>query len=311
MKAVVLDADTLGEDIDLSPIRQLVERLTVYPATTPEQLRSHLADADLILTNKVVIPADVMPGRTAILVLATGMNNVDLDAARHCNLPVMNVKNYGTASVAQHTLMLMLALAARLPCYQRDLSVGEWQHSDSFCLLGHRTMELRGKQLVLVGSGDVGTRIAELACNFGMNVIFTARPGVEGDPRPGLDEVLPQADVISFHCPLNEHTLHLLDAQRISRLKPGCLVINCARGGIIDENAALYALQAGRIGGLAVDVLPAEPPVDGHPLLAALDRGYNLVVTPHTAWISPQARQNVIDLTAQNIQRLIDQDHPA
>lgn len=306
MKAVLLDADTLGDDIDLSPIRRLVDELIVYPATTPEQLHTHLADADLILTNKVFIPAEVMSGRAAILVLATGINNVDLDAARASRLPVMNVRNYGTASVAQHTMMLMLALAARLPCYQQDLSAGAWQRSAGFCMLDHRTLELRGKLLVLVGAGDLGSKVAELARSFGMQVIFTARPGAEHDSRPDLDAVLPKADVLSFHCPLNEHTHHLLNAERISRMNPDCLVINCARGGIIDEEAALTALQAGRMGGLAVDVLPAEPPIDGHPLLAALNQGYNLIVTPHTAWISPEARQNVIDLTAQNIRQLLN-----
>jgi glycerate dehydrogenase len=207
--------------------------------------------------------------------------------------------------VAQHTLMLMLSLAARLPLYQQDLAAGAWQQSPFFCLLNHSTVELAGKQLVLVGEGTLGREVARLAQAFGMQVRFAARPGSDSDSRPTLDELLPTADVLSFHCPLTDETRHLLDNERLQRIKPGCLVVNCARGGILDEQAALDALSAGLLGGLAVDVLPVEPPRDGHPLLDALQRqSLNLIVTPHNAWISPQARQNIIRLTAENIDRL-------
>lgn len=306
MKAVFLDADTLGEDIDLTPIRDVVTEFRVFATTAPDELEQHLGDADLILTNKVVIPARVMTGRRAICVLATGTNNIDVRAAREKGIPVMNVENYGTQSVAQHTLMLMLALAAKLPRYQRDLSKGLWQRSPFFCLMHHKTLGLAGKQLVLVGSGNLGTEVARLADALGMVVTFAARPGGreerrEDDPRPPLDDLLGTADIVSFHCPLTEHTRGLLNAERLKNLKRGCLVVNCARGGIIDEVAALGALRAGDIGGLAVDVLPVEPPAEGHPLLDALGEGLNLIVTPHNAWISPEARQTIIDLTAKNI----------
>lgn len=305
MKAVLLDAETLGNDIDLSPIREVVDELTVFPRTAPEKLNEHLGDADLILTNKVMITAPAMDGRRGILVLATGTNNVDLEAARRKGVPVLNVDNYGTASVSQHTLMLMLALAARLPLYQRELARGAWQRSDFFCLMNHPTVGLAGKTLVIVGSGNLGTSVAKLAGAFGMETVFTARPGRRDDTRPTLDELLDRADVLSFHCPLTEETRHLLDNRRLQRIKPGCLVVNCARGGIIDEAAALEALRAKRIGGLAVDVLPEEPPRDGHPLLDALSEALNLVVTPHNAWTSREARQNIVRLTAENIERLV------
>lgn len=306
MKAVLLDADTLGTDIDLSPIRDAVSELRVHARTHPEQLKEHLADADLILTNKVLIPDWAMHGRKGILVLATGTNNIDMAAARALGVPVRNVSNYGTHSVAQHTLMLMLALAARLPLYQHDVAAGAWQHSPFFCLLNHRTTELAGKTLVIVGQGALGSAVAKLADALGMIVKFSARPGGDDDRRPAFAELIKEADVLSFHCPLNEHTQHLLNRDNIDHLKRGCLVINCARGGIIDEMAALWALQAGHLGGLAVDVLPVEPPQQGHPLLSALKQGnLNLIVTPHNAWISPQARQNIIHLTAQNIASLM------
>lgn len=301
MKAVLLDADTLGTDIDLGPIEAVVDSLRVYATTSAGQLEQHLADAELILTNKVVIPASVMSGRRAILVLATGMNNIDLSAAAEHKLPVFNVANYGTDSVAQHTLMLMLALAAKLPQYQQDLRAGLWQQSPHFCMLQHGTLSLAGKQLVLVGEGALGRRFAHLATALEMKVSFTARPGRTETARPALDDLLSGADVISFHCPLTEHTRHLLNAERLQRIKRGCLVINCARGGVIDEDAALQALIEGRLGGLAVDVLPEEPPRQGHALLQALDAGLNLIVTPHNAWIAREARQNIIEMTAQSI----------
>lgn len=305
MKAVLLDADTLGSGVDLSPIRALVSELRVFTRTSPEQLEEHLADAELILTNKVQIPGWAMQGRKGILVLATGTNNIDMDAARAQGVPVRNVSNYGTHSVAQHTLMLMLALAARLPRYQHDIRGGAWQQSPFFCLLNHNTTELAGKTLVIVGQGTLGSAVAKLAEAFGMTVMFCARPGAEDDSRLPFEQAIEQADVLSFHCPLNEHTRHLLNRDNIDRLKRGCLVVNCARGGIIDEMAALWALQSGHLGGLAVDVLPVEPPGEGHPLLSALKQGnLNLIVTPHNAWISPQARQNIINLTADNIRML-------
>lgn len=302
MQAVILDADTLGSDIDLTPIRDVVTELRVFGNTSAQQLQHHLADADLILTNKVVIPASAIRGRKGILVLATGTNNIDMAAAAELGVPVRNVVNYGTASVAQHTLMLMLALAARLPLYQQDLRQGAWQQSPFFCLLNHTTTELAGKTLVIVGSGTLGSAVARLAEAFGMTVTFTARPGAEQDPRPSFAELIGEADVLSFHCPLTEHSRHLLNHHTLAMIKPGCLVVNCARGGIIDEQAALAALQDGRLGGLAVDVLPEEPPRDGHALLSALqDGGLNLLVTPHNAWITPQARQRIVQLTADNI----------
>lgn len=302
MKAVLLDADTLGDDIDLAPLRASVGELRVFASTAPDELMSHLADAELIITNKVVISASAMAGRRAICVLATGTNNIDLEAAARQGIPVLNVTGYGTASVAQHTLMLMLALAARLPLYQRDLATGAWQASSGFCLMTHTTLELQGKTLVIVGQGTLGNAVATRARAFGMTVRFAARPGSStGDERPTLDALLPDADVLSFHCPLTTDTLHLLNRDRLERIKPGCLVVNCARGSIIDEEAGLAALVSGRIGGLAVDVLPEEPPRQGHLLLDALGSGLNLIVTPHNAWISPAARQAIIDLTAINI----------
>lgn len=307
MKAVLLDAANLGDDIDLGSIRDVVTELTVYQSTAPGQLAERLDAVDLIITNKVKIPAPLMKGRKGIFVLATGTNNIDMEGAERLGVPVFNVDDYGTESVAQHTLMLILALAASLQPFQQDLAAGAWQHSDMFCLLTHPTISLKGKHLVLVGSGHLGQRVAHLAEVLGMQVHFAARPGRADDSRAALDELLEVADVVSFHCPLTDATRHLLNRNNLPLIKPSCLVVNCARGGVIDEVAALEALRDNKIGGLAVDVLPAEPPTRGHPLLDALQDGLNLIVTPHSAWITPEARQKIIELTAGNIRALIHQ----
>ncbi|QFU01692.1 Putative 2-hydroxyacid dehydrogenase [Halomonas sp. THAF5a] len=305
MKAVILDAASLGPGIDLAPIREQLDALDVHQHTSHEQIASRLADAEVAIVNKVVLDAETLaalPGLKLICVLATGTNNIDTAAAERLDIAVRNVTAYGTASVAQHTLMLMLALATRLPRYQRDVAEGRWGESPFFCLMDHTTLQLEGKRLVIVGQGELGSKVARLAQAFGMHVDFAARPGNEAhDRRPGLRELAPAADVISLHCPLNEATRHLVDADLLASLKPGALLINCARGGIIDEEAALAALREARLGGLAVDVLPAEPPRDGHPLLDALDEPLNLIVTPHNAWITPEARQRIVTLTADNL----------
>lgn len=305
--AVMLDAQSLGLDIDLTAIRSIVRHLDVYEQSTSEQALNRLAEAEIAILNKVKLDADTLsklPKLRLICVLATGLNNIDLEAAKAQNIVVKNVTAYGTASVSQHTLMLMLTLANRLPRYQADIANGKWQQSDFFCLQEHPTLQLAGKQLVMVGQGELGSEVARLAEAFGMQVTFAARPGNEAnDKRPSLDDLLPSADIISLHCPLSEATKHLLNKDRLAAAKPSLLIVNCARGGIIDEEVALEALRNGHIGGLAVDVLPEEPPRDGHALLEALANAepLNLIVTPHNAWITPEARQNIVALTADNI----------
>jgi glycerate dehydrogenase len=305
MKAVILDAASLGSDIDLAPIRERVDDLDVHAHSSTAEARERLAGARVAIVNKVVLDAstlEALPELRLICVLATGTNNIDMAAAERLGIAVKNVTAYGTASVAQHTLMLLLALANRLPLYQREVAEGRWGQSPFFCLMDHGTLQLEGKRLVIVGQGVLGSRVAQLAEAFGMRVTFASRPCNEaGDGRPALADLAPEADAISLHCPLSEATRHLVNADLLATLKPGALLINCARGGIIDEAAALAALREGRLGGLGVDVLPVEPPRDGHPLIDALVEPLNLIVTPHNAWITPEARQTVVALTADNL----------
>ncbi len=315
LHAVMLDAKSMGPQIDLSAIKGAVTRLDVHDQSSTQEALERLADADIALVNKVVLDAETLkqlPKLRLICVMATGLNNIDLDAAKALGISVKNVTAYGTASVSQHTLMLILTLANRLPQYQREVASGAWQRSEFFCLQDHPTLQLAGKHLVMVGQGELGSEVARLAEAFGMQVTFAARPGNEAnDSRPSLDELMPEADIISLHCPLNADTKHLINQDRLRAAKSSLLVINCARGGIIDEEAALDALRQGSIGGLAVDVLPAEPPRDGHPLLDALAEPLNLIVTPHNAWITPEARQNIIALTADNIAQWKEAAHSA
>ena len=303
--AVILDAQSLGPQIDLTAIKETVSHLEVFEQSSTHQALERLANADIAIVNKVVLDADTLrklPKLRLICVLATGLNNIDLETAKDQNIEVKNVAAYGTASVSQHTLMLMLTLANRLPLYQRDIAAGEWQRSDFFCLQDHPTLQLADKHLVMVGQGELGSEVAHLAEAFGMRVTFAARPGNEAnDKRASLDDLLPDADIISLHCPLSDATKHLINSQRLANAKPSLLLVNCARGGVIDEIAALEALRSGKLGGLGVDVLPDEPPKGGHPLLDALGEPLNLIVTPHNAWITPEARQNIVSLTAKNI----------
>lgn len=305
MKAVILDSNTLGSDIDLSPISELIDQFDCWGTTDHDEVITRLEGATIAITNKVVIDDEIMgalPDLEMIAVTATGTNNIDMESARRRRITVSNVTGYGTQSVAQHTLMMMLTLATRLPHYQRDVANHRWEHALSFCLQGHPIMQLAGKHLVLAGSGELGQAVAQLARAFSMKVSFSARPNSPNDHRPALEALLPEADVVSLHCPLTPDTHHLIGEEQLRLMKPHALLINCGRGGLIDERMALEALREQRLGGLGVDVLPVEPPREGHELIDALAREtLNLVVTPHNAWISPEARQNIVALTADNI----------
>lgn len=305
-KGVLLDADSLGENILFDGLEKSLGELTLYSKTSPEQVIDRIQDTEVILTNKVVINADAIAqakNLKLICVLATGMNNVDLKAAESAGIPVRNAVAYGTNSVAQHTLMLMLMLATRQPLYQKSVTNGEWNQSPFFCLMQHPVSELAGKHLVIVGSGVLGSKVAQLAEAFDMKVSFSARPGNEAnDQREPLDQLLPKADVLSLHCPLTEATENLISEDLLNKVKPGLLIVNCARGGIVNEEAVLSALKQGQISGYATDVLTQEPPINGNPLLDALRENLNLIVTPHNAWISQNARQNIVDQATQSIQ---------
>lgn len=304
-RAAFLDYSSLDlGDLDPQPLKACFQHIELYPATAPEQVIERLQGLEVAIVNKVVLDATTLkacPSLKLILLAATGTNNVDLAAARAQGISVSNCQGYGTPSVAQHTIMLLLALATRLPDYQQAIAQGQWQRSKQFCLLDFPIVELQGKTLGLLGHGELGSAVARLAEAFGMRVLLGQLPGRPARPdRLALEQLLPQADALTLHCPLNEHTRHMIGAAQLELMKPGAFIVNTARGGIIDEQALAAALRAGHLGGAATDVLTVEPPVDGNPLLAAdIPR---LIVTPHSAWGSREARQRIIGQLADNAQ---------
>lgn len=298
MKAVFLDLDSLDQqDLDLQGLKTAVGRFSGYDRTAASEVAERIADADVVIVNKVVLSEADLQSATRlklICIAATGTNNVDLDAAARLGVQVTNCQGYGTASVAQHVLGLMLALHTSLLAYNRAVRNGEWQGASQFCLLDYPIQELSGKALGVIGYGTLGREVARLAEAFGMRLLICQRPG--GRPEAGrlpLPEVLAQADVISLHCPLTELTRNLIDAPELAQMKPGSFIINAARGGIVNEQALADALRSGHLGGAATDVLTCEPPSADNPLLAADIP--NLIITPHSAWGSVEARQRIVD----------------
>ncbi|MBU3020284.1 D-2-hydroxyacid dehydrogenase [Aestuariibacter sp. A3R04] len=303
MKAVLLDADTLHPTtLDLRRLTDLPITLTQYAQTSMAECAERIADADIILTNKVILNEKLLSHAHKcqyIGVMATGTNNIDKAYCQSHGITVANVEGYGTDAVAQHALMLLLNLTTSFNAYQRDVNQGVWSDGPHFCLLNHPVYELAGKHLVIVGYGELGRRFAELARALGMRVSVAARPGKADDCRPTLDKLLPEADVVSLHCLLSDDTYHLIDKTRLSLMKPTALLINTARGALIDEHALLVALKSGTIGGAGLDGLSAEPPPRDHPLL---NTGLsNLLITPHSAWVAAEARQRLVNIAAKQL----------
>ena len=304
MQVVLLDAETLGpDDLDFSPIRVLNHDLWCHQSTQPDEVVKRLVHAQIVLVNKVVLDAsclDQLPQLKHIIVLATGVNNIDLAATARLGISVQNCRAYGVESVAQHCLMLMLNLSTKMLNYRRAINNGDWSRSKQFCLLDHPVESLAGKTLGIVGYGDLGKGVADLARAFGMNILIASRMGQKPSAgRLPLEQMLPQVDILSLHCPLTQDTTDLIDWPQLCALPNTALLINCARGGIVNEVALLKALEEGQIAGAGIDVLAQEPPAKDHPLLV-LEQD-NLIITPHTAWASRQARQTILNQAAENL----------
>lgn len=305
MKAVFLDYASLDQaDLDVSALDAVFDPLVLYPATSPTEVLQRIQDAAVVITNKVNISADVMqqlPNLKLILISATGTNNVDLVQAKSQGIVVCNCQAYGISAVAQHALMLMLALSTSVLKYNQAVQQGEWQKSNQFCLLDFPIVELTGKTLGIIGYGELGKAVAKLAEAFGMKILIAtlpSRPQVDG--RLALSALLPQVDYLSLHCPLTEETKDLIDDEAFNLMKSSAFLINCARGGIVNEQALADALIHKKIAGAATDVLSVEPPTQGNILLDPLIP--NLIVTPHSAWGSVDARQRIVQQLFENAQ---------
>lgn len=305
MRGVILDFDTLSRgDLDLKPLKAALDSLSVHAATPAEQTAARLAEADVAITNKVRFDAgllDVLPRLRLICIAATGTDIIDLAAAEAHGIAVVNVRDYCTASVAQHVFGTVLNLTLRLEEYRRLVAAGAWQRSGRFNLLDFPSRELAGKTFGVIGFGTLGRATALLAAAFGMRVVVAEHRGAPlRSGRVPFETVLAEADVLSLHCPLTAATRGLIGPAELDRMKPDALLVNTSRGAVIDEAALAGALAAGRLGGAALDVLATEPPPADHPLLA-LDLP-NLLITPHIAWAAREARQRALDEIVVNIE---------
>ncbi|MHC4507712.1 MAG: D-2-hydroxyacid dehydrogenase [Planctomycetota bacterium] len=304
MKIVVLDGYTLNPgDLSWGELEAFGE-CTVYDRTAPEDVVERAGEAEIVLTNKTILPADVIRRLTrlrCICVLATGYNVVDVEAARERGIPVSNVPSYGTGSVAQMVFAHLLNLTQHVAHHARTVRDGRWAACPDFCYWDMPLFELAGLTLGIVGFGRIGRATAELARAFGMKVIAcdVTVPAVvpEGCEMMKLEEVFREADVLSLHCPLTPQTERLVNAERLAAMKPTAFLINTSRGPLIDEQALADALDAGRLGGAGLDVLSAEPPAKDNPLLMAK----NCYITPHVAWATRSARERLLRVAIDNV----------
>jgi len=313
MRAAFLDFGTVShDDLDTASLERVLPGIILHATSTEQQVEERIAGCEFILTNKLNITRARMravPNLRFIGLTATGTNNIDLEAARELGIAVCNITDYCTVSVAQHVLGAILMLTHRFREYGQAAIDGTWSRSEQFTVPGAPIRELTGKVLGIVGYGTLGRAVAKAARNgLGMRVLVSERPGSKADDattvsspvRVTLDEVLRVSDVLSLHCPLTPATTGLIGARELALMKPEALLINTARGALVDLGALIAALRGGDLGGAAVDVLPQEPPTDGSPLFAP---GIpNLLVTPHIAWAAFEARQRAVDELALNVE---------
>ncbi|MGR6035914.1 MAG: 2-hydroxyacid dehydrogenase [Candidatus Nitrosoglobus sp.] len=309
MLGVFLDRDTLHPaDIDFSPLEAVIPQWAYYGTSSSDnEVIDRIRHATVVVTNKAILTGSAMkqtPHLQLICIAATGTNNVDLEAARRLGIAVCNVRGYCTASVVEHVFALVLTLTRRLAATTRAATAGAWQHSPHFTVPDFPCRELSGKTFGIIGYGELGRAVARIATAFGMTVLVSQRPNTPNGPgRIPLRDLLPLVDILSLHCPLTQETAGLISQEELALMRPDALLINTARGGIVDEQALADALRAERLGGAGIDVLSQEPPSHGNPLLAP--NIPNLVLTPHVAWSSREARQYLLLQVAKNIRSFL------
>ncbi len=303
MKIVFLESDALGNDIDFSPLNQFGE-VVFYPENTDDKTIERIKDADIVILNKTRIGEKELQAAKnlkLICVSATGYNNIDIPATLKYNVVATNVKGYSTESVAQYVFAHLLAVVNKVLEYQND--VKNWPQSHIFTMLTHTITELSGKTMGIIGYGAIGKRVAQLAQAFNMKVLIAKRPGVTYNDnfRVDMETVLRQSDVLSIHTPLTDQTRNMITMRELKMMKPSAILINAARGGIVNEKDLYEALKQKIISFAIVDVLTEEPPVNGNILLEAP----NIYVTPHIAWTSKEARQKLFDGVLENIRKFL------
>lgn len=308
MNIVVLDGYTLNPgDLNWSELQSL-GHCEIHDRTPSGQVLARAANAEIVLTNKVLLNRETlaaMPGLRYIGVLATGYNVVDIAAARERNIPVTNIPDYSTRSVAQHTFALLLELSSHVGHHAQTVRDGKWSRSPDFCYSDFPLIELDGLTLGVVGFGKIGGEVAKIAHAFGLRLLVHTRTkpeqlssGVEHVP---LDELFSRADIVSVHCPLTPETKNLVNAQRLALMKPSAFLLNTSRGPLVDEAALAAALNSGRLAGAALDVLATEPPPATNPLLAA----NNCLITPHLGWATRAARARLLKIACANLRAFL------
>ena len=310
MKATFLDFATVGSaDIDVTPLQDLTTELTVFDNTSADAVSARIRDCEFVYVNKIRMTREIIdnaPLLKFIGLTATGVDNVDLTAAQERDIAVCNIRGYCTNSVVEHVFAMLLQLTHSIGRYNDSVRAGDWQRAVDFCMLGYPIRELSAMTIGIVGYGELGRSVERIAKAFGMHVRISRRPGGEkhaGDGRLDLDDMLQECDVVSLHCPLTEATAGLIGARELGLMKTGAILINTARGGLVDSVALMKALTDGSIAAAGVDVLGKEPPIDGDPLLDYA--GDNLIITPHVAWAAVEARQNAINEVAANVKAFI------
>ena len=306
MKITILDGYGINPgDLNWDCFRQFGD-LTYYDRTPGEDLTvERIGDSDIILLNKVPITESILarcPNLKLICVLATGYNIVDCQAAARRNIPVCNVPGYGTNAVAQFTFGLLLELCHRIGLHSDSVHAGEWSACPDFCYWKTPQMELAGKTMGIIGYGAIGRKVGEIAKAFGMNVLAYSRTQYPDDSYVDLDTLLKESDVVSLHCPLFAENTGMIDASAIAKMKDGAILLNTARGALLDENAMAEALTSGKLRGYGADVVITEPIPADSPLLGLS----NCILTPHIAWAPLESRQRIFDATVANIKAFLE-----
>lgn len=302
MKITILDGATIGSDINLSELEKF-GKIDFYETTSSYQTIGRISDSEIIITNKVVIDEQEFEGAKSlklICVAATGFNNINVKSAKKHNVIVANVKGYSTESVSQHVFAHILAFSNSLLNFQAQIKQNYWQKSPIFTSLSYPISELSGKNLGIIGYGTIGKRVAEIGKVFGMNVLISNRkinPKQDAE-RDDFEDVLKKSDYITIHCPLNEDTRDLISKKEFALMKPTAILINTARGGIVNEKDLFLSLKNKNIRGAIVDVITQEPPAEGNILFNAP----NILITPHIAWTSYEARQRLVKGIGENIE---------
>ncbi|WP_321386914.1 D-2-hydroxyacid dehydrogenase [Alcaligenes phenolicus] len=306
-RIVFLDRETLSDSVELPQV-PFKHELQVYGRTAPDQVAERIADADIVISNKVALRREHLqaaPNLKMIALAATGSDNIDLDAARERGIVVSNIRDYAVRSVPEHVFALIFALRRNICAYRQSVKKGRWQEAQQFCYFDYPIRDLAGSTLGLIGSGSLGQAVATMGRALGMKVIFAQRRGQtivsNADDRLPFEQVLEQADVLSLHCPLTAETQNMLGMAEFERMAPRRpLLINTARGGLIDNQALEHALRQGWLGGAGIDVCTPEPPPADHILMRLLDLP-NYILTPHIGWASQEAMQALANQLIENI----------